>query len=230
MKNTKKIAVVLVLALPAVLFFAFDLQRFFTLSFIKESQAGFQSLYREWPLLVPGAFFLIYILVVAVNIPGAAVMSLAAGGLFGFRLGLLIVSFASSIGAALACFLARYVFRDLVRKKFGDRLKKVNDGVLREGAFYLFSLRLIPAIPFFVVNLVMGLTSMPLRTFYWVSQLGMLPGTMVFVNAGKELGRVESLSAILSPGLIISFVILGLFPLAAQKTISFLRGRAGKKA
>jgi uncharacterized membrane protein YdjX (TVP38/TMEM64 family) len=148
--------------------------------------------------------------------------------LFGLWTGLVVVSFASSIGATLACFVARFVLRDWVEGKFGDKLKTINQGVEREGAFYLFTMRLVPVFPFFVINLAMGLTRMPLRTFYWVSQLGMLPGTMVFVNAGKELGRIESLSGILSPGLIISFVILGLFPLAAKKTVGWYRARAGK--
>ena len=146
----------------------------------------------------------------------------------GFWIGFVTVSFASTIGATLACFVARFLLRDWVQNKFGEKLSAINKGIEDEGAFYLFSLRLVPIFPFFVINLVMGLTSIKLITFYWVSQIGMLPGTMVFVNAGKELAQIESLSGILSPGLIISFVILGLFPLAVKKLLNFYKKRTGK--
>jgi uncharacterized membrane protein YdjX (TVP38/TMEM64 family) len=167
----------------------------------------------------------IYIVVTALSLPGAAVMTLAGGGLFGFWVGLVVVSFASSIGATLACFVSRFLLREWVQNKFGDKLHSINKGIEEEGAFYLFSLRLVPIFPFFVINLVMGLTGMRLVTFYWVSQLGMLAGTMVYVNAGKELAKIESLSGILSPGLIISFVILGLFPLTVKKLLAWYKAR-----
>ncbi len=207
----------------AIIFFTLDLQQYLTLDYLKESQARFAGLYGEKPVLVPIIYMMIYILVTALSLPGAAILTLAGGALFGFTTGFFIVSFASSIGATLACFVARFVLRDWVQNKFGDKLSTINDGIAKEGAFYLFTLRLIPIFPFFVINLVMGLTKMPLFTFYWVSQLGMLAGTAVFVNAGKELARIDSLKGILSPGLIGSFVILGLFPLIVKKLLSVVK-------
>ena len=162
------------------------------------------------------------------RIPGAAVLTLAGGALFGFVVGTVVVSFASTIGATLACFVSRFLLREWVQKKFGDKLQSVNKGIEDEGAFYLFTMRLIPIFPFFVINLVMGLTRMPLRTFYWVSQVGMLPGTMVYINAGKELAKIDSLSGILSPSLLISFAILGLFPLTVKKLMKWYRTKKGK--
>ena len=207
------------------IFFALDLQQYLTLEYLKESQVRFADLYHAKPVLVIGAYMGIYILVTALSLPGAAILTLAGGALFGLVTGLIVVSFASSIGATLACLVARFVLRDWVQNKFGDKLSTINEGIAKEGAFYLFTLRLIPVFPFFVINLVMGLTKMSLFTFYWVSQLGMLAGTAVFVNAGKELAKIDSLSGILSPGLIGSFVILGLFPLVVKKLVSFIQGR-----
>jgi uncharacterized membrane protein YdjX (TVP38/TMEM64 family) len=166
--------------------------------------------------------------VVALNLPGAAVMTLAVGAFFGFWTGLVLVSFASTIGATLACMLARYMFRDWVQDRFGQRLQRVNRGFEREGAFYLFTMRLIPAIPFFAINVVMGLTPMRMWTFYWVSQVGMLPGTAVYVNAGKELGQIKSVSDILSWEVILSFVLLGVFPLAVKKAMVYYRRKTGR--
>ena len=223
----KRMAIVLALALAVALFFILDLGQYLSLSYIKSTQAQFQDIYTRHTFLVLGAYFLIYVAVVMLNLPGAAVMTLAGGALFGFWTALIVVSFASTIGATLACGLSRYLFRDFVQNRFGHRLSAINAGVEREGAFYLFTMRLIPAIPFFVINLVMGLTSMRLVTFYWVSQVGMLPGTAVFVNAGKELGQLESLSGIMSPSLIISFVLLGVFPLVVKKLVALYRKRAG---
>ncbi len=224
----KKAVIILVLAALVSAFFMFDLGDYLTLSYIKHSQAEFAQLYREYPAAVIGTYFLIYIAVTGLSLPGAAILTLLGGGLFGFRVGLVVVSFASSLGAVVACFAARYILRDWVQKKFKDRLAPINEGVEKEGAFYLFTLRLIPVFPFFVINLVMGLTPMRLFTFYWVSQVGMLAGTAVYVNAGKELAKIESAAGILSPGLIISFVILGLFPLAVKKAMSlYNRRKAG---
>lgn len=224
-RTVKKLALAAAIIAAVALFFAFDLGRFLTLDYIKESRDRFAALYAADPAVTLGGYFLIYILVVALNLPGAAIMSLAGGALFGFWIGLLVISFASSIGATLACALARYLFRDAVARRFGDKLAKVHEGVAREGAFYLFTMRLIPAIPFFAINLVMGLTEMRLWTFYWVSQLGMLAGTAVYVNAGKELGAIESLSGILSPGLIFSFALLGVFPLLVKKALTLYKKR-----
>jgi uncharacterized membrane protein YdjX (TVP38/TMEM64 family) len=165
----------------------------------------------------------VYILVTSLSLPGAAIMTLAAGALFGLLIGTIVVSFASTIGATLACFISRFVLQDWVQGRFGNKLKEVNDGIAREGTFYLFTLRLIPVFPFWLINLIIGLTKMSLRTFYWVSQVGMLAGTMVYVNAGKELAKIDSLSGILSPGLIISFALLGLFPLIVRKVLSIYK-------
>jgi len=221
----KKIALIVAGSALAAIFFAFDLQQYLTLDYLKESQARFADLYQAKPVMVIGVYMAIYILVTALSLPGAVILTLAGGALFGLVTGLIVVSFSSTIGATLACFVSRFVLRDWVQKKFGDKLATINEGVAKEGAFYLFTLRLIPVFPFFVINLAMGLTKMSLFTFYWVSQLGMLAGTAVFVNAGKELAKIDSLSGILSPGLIGSFVILGLFPLVVKKLVAYIQGR-----
>ena len=168
---------------------------------------------------------LLYIIVTALSLPGAAVMTLAGGALFGLPVGIVIVSIASTIGATMACFVARFIIRDWVQNRFGEKFKVINDGVDKEGALYLFTARLIPIFPFFVINLAMGLTKMPLIKFFWVSQLGMLAGTAVYVNAGRELGKIESLSGIFSPGLILSFVILGMFPITMKKLMSLIKNK-----
>ncbi len=207
----------------------FHLERYLTLDFIKDSQSRLQGLYATHTLLVIGAYMGIYILVTALSLPGAAVLTLAGGALLGLVTGTVAVSVASTVGATLACFVARFLLRDWVQTRFGERLATVNRGVEREGAFYLFTLRLIPVFPFFVINLVMGLTRMPLRTFFWVSQVGMLPGTLVYVNAGRELGKIDSLSGILSPSLIFSFVLLGLFPITVKKLMAYYRRKSGRQ-
>jgi uncharacterized membrane protein YdjX (TVP38/TMEM64 family) len=226
----KKLVMVAILVIAAVLFRVYHLEQYFSLAYIKGSQAKFAALYAQHQFLVLGVYFAIYVAVTALSLPGAAVMTLAGGALFGLWTGLLVVSFASSIGATLACLVARFVLRDWVQNKFGDKLTAMNRGIETEGSFYLFTLRLVPIFPFFVINLLLGLTRMPLRTFYWVSQLGMLAGTVVFVNAGKELAKVDSLSGILSPSLLISFAILGVFPIAVKKLLAFYRSKTGKAA
>ncbi len=225
--NIKRIVVVLIIVGLVAVFKIFNLGDYLSLSYIKESQHNFQELYAENNMAVIAVYMLIYILVTALSLPGAAIMTLAGGAVFGFVTGLIAVSFASTIGATLACIVSRFILRDWVQGKIGDKLKTVNEGVEKEGAFYLFTLRLIPAFPFWLINLGMGLTKMPLKTFYWVSQVGMLAGTAVFVNAGKELGEIDSLSGILSPGLIISFVLLGIFPIAAKRSIAFYKQKKG---
>lgn len=219
----KKIGLITVGAVLVALFFIYDLQQFLTLEYLKSSQASFAKLYDGRPFLVMGAYLLLYILVTGLSLPGAVIMTLAGGGLFGLWKGVLLVSFASTIGATCACFAARFILQDWVQQRFGDKLTTFNEGVQREGTFYLFTLRLIPVFPFFMINLVMGLTKMRLTTFYWVSQLGMLPGTLVFVNAGKEIAKIDSLSGILSPSLLGSFVLLGVFPLAVKKVMELVR-------
>jgi uncharacterized membrane protein YdjX (TVP38/TMEM64 family) len=201
----------------------FNIGDYLSLSYIKESQERFAALYRDQRVTVTAAYMVIYILVTSLSLPGAAVMTLAGGALFGLVTGTVVVSFASTIGATLACFVARFILRDWMQGRFGDKLKTVNEGIKKEGALYLFTLRLIPVFPFWLINLVMGLTKMPIGRFYWVSQVGMLPGTIVYVNAGKELGKIDSLSGILSPGLILSFMLLGIFPLLAKKSIALYK-------
>ncbi len=224
MKN-KKSLLLIGLFLLVVLFFAFDLGRFFNLAFIKSQQAGLQELYAQKPSLVIAAYFAIYVAVTALSLPGAAIMTLAAGAIFGLAVGTVIVSFAASVGATLAFLAARFVLGESVQNKFASRLVEINKGIDKEGAFYLFTLRLVPLVPFFVINLVMGLTKMKTLTYYWVSQLGMLLGTAVYVNAGTQLAKIDSLKGILSPGLIGSFVLLGIFPLIAKKIVDAVKAR-----
>ncbi|MDH3346593.1 MAG: TVP38/TMEM64 family protein [Desulfobulbaceae bacterium] len=208
-----------------VAFLYFDLAQYLSLEYLKASQAKFQALYHAHTMPFIAAYMGIYIMVTAMSLPGAAVLTLAGGGLFGLFIGTIIVSFASTIGGTLACIISRYLLRDWVHNKFGDKLTTINAGIEKEGAFYLFSLRLVPLFPFFVINLVMGLTRMPLFTYFWVSQLGMFAGTVVYVNAGKELAKIDNLSGILSPGLIISFALLGLFPITVKKLLDFYKSK-----
>jgi uncharacterized membrane protein YdjX (TVP38/TMEM64 family) len=207
------------------MFKIFHLDQYLTLSYMKESQQGFLTLYNEHQFIVITGYMAIYILLTALSLPGAAILTVAGGALFGLLVGTIIVSFASTIGATLALIVSRFLLRDWVQGKFADKLSTINQGIDREGAFYLFTMRLIPAIPFFVINLVMGITKIPLITFFGVSQLGMLPGTVVYVNAGKELAKIDSLSGILSPGLIFSFVLLGLFPITVKKLMALYKSK-----
>ncbi len=224
-EHINKIIIVAVIIGLIAAFKIFNLGDYLSLSYIKESQEKFQALYSENSIAVIAVYMAIYILVTSLSLPGAAIMTLAAGALFGLLIGTIVVSFASTIGATLACFAARFILRDWVQGKVGEKLKTINEGVEKEGAFYLFTLRLIPIFPFWLINLVMGLTRMPLKTFYWVSQVGMLAGTIVYVNAGKELGKIDSLSGILSPTLILSFVLLGLFPIITKKLLGLYKKR-----
>ena len=225
LKNSKKIIAVIVLIGLVAAFRILGLQNYLTLSHLKDSREQLALLYAAHKLLVIAAYMGIYIFVTCLSLPGAAILTLAGGAFFGLWSGTLIVSFASSIGATLACFVSRFVLRDWVQEKLGSKWRIVNDGIGKEGAFYLFTLRLIPVFPFWIINLVMGLTRMPFKTFYWVSQVGMLPGTIVYVNAGRELGKVESLSAVVSPGLIFSLAALGLFPIVAKKSVALFKSK-----
>ncbi|MFP4423323.1 MAG: dihydrolipoyl dehydrogenase [Desulfococcaceae bacterium] len=225
-----RIAVAVVIAALAILFFAFDLGQYLTLAELKARHAAFQDYYQDHTVLTLGIYALIYIVVTALSLPGAAVMTLAGGALFGFWAGLIVVSFASSIGATLAFIVARFLLRDYVQRKFGRRLKALNRGVERDGAFYLFTLRLVPIFPFFVINLAMALTPIKTGIYYIVSQIGMLPGTAVFVNAGTQLAQIDSLGGILSPSLLFSFALLGIFPLIAKKFVNWLKTRKAMAA
>jgi uncharacterized membrane protein YdjX (TVP38/TMEM64 family) len=222
-----RIIIVLVIVLLIVAFRVLHLEQYLTLAYLKSSREQFALLYAQRTVLVIAGYMLIYTVATALSMPGAAILTLAGGALFGQVTGTIVVSFASTIGATLACLVSRYLLRDWVQARFGDKLQRINEGMEREGGWYLFTLRLIPVFPFFVINLLMGLTPIRLFTYYWVSQLGMLPATIVYVNAGRELGRLESLAGILSPSLIFSFVLLGLFPIVVKKIMNRLN-KAGK--
>ena len=223
--NPKKLAVLVVLLVAIAAFFVFDLGHYFSLAYIKESQASFIAAYAERPVLVTLVFFGVYVAITALSLPGAAIMTLASGASFGLVWGTIVVSFASTLGATLAMLAARTVLRETIEKRFGKKLAEVNRGVDKEGAFYLFTLRLIPAIPFFALNLLMGLTRMKTWTFFWVSQIGMFAGTVAYVYAGTEIGKIDSLRSILSPGLLGAFVLLGIFPLVTKKIVDAVRAR-----
>ncbi|MBI5551835.1 MAG: TVP38/TMEM64 family protein [Desulfobacterales bacterium] len=227
-KMTGKIAVIGIVVFGIIAFFSLNLRQYLSLEYIKASQETFQSLYQSHRFSVIAAYMGIYIVATALSLPGAAVLTLAGGGLFGLLTGTVAVSFASTIGATLACAGSRFLLRDWVQGKLGDKLATINAGIEKEGAFYLFSLRLVPVFPFFVINLLMGLTPMRLFTFFWVSQLGMLAGTVVFVNAGRQLARIDSLSGILSPGVLVSFAVLGLFPITVKKLLALYKRKFGK--
>ena len=221
----KKLVLIVLVGLVVTAFFAFDLDEMLTLQTLKAGQERFAGWQETSPWLVGLGFFALYVTVTSLSVPGAAVMTIAAGALFGLLWGTLIVSFASSIGATVAFLIARFLLRDAVQRRFGRRLKTIDEGIKREGAFYLFTLRLVPVFPFFVINVLMSLTAIRAMTFYWVSQLGMLPATLVYVNAGTQLGQVETLSGILSPGILLSFALLGLFPLIAKRVLDAVKKR-----
>lgn len=223
MKN--KIAVVVVLMVLIIAFFAFDLGRFFNLEYLKTQQASLDAYYQSRPWTTTVGFFFLYVLVAALSLPGAAILTLAAGAIFGLFKGLLVASFASTIGATLAFLASRFLLRDAIETRFGARMEAFQKNFEKDGAFYLFTLRLVPAFPFFLVNLGMGLTKIRTGVFYLVSQLGMLAGTLVFVNAGTQLAQIDSLSGILSPALLFSFVLLGVFPLIAKKILDAVNAR-----
>jgi len=220
-----KILVFVLLAVAIAAFFALDFDRYFTLDYLKSSQQAFQDYYQAHPAATMALYFALYVLVAATSVPGATILTLAGGALFGLFIGVLLISFASTIGALLAFLSSRYLLRDWVRERFGQKLAGVDAGFKRDGSTYLFMLRLVPVFPFFLVNLLMGLTKVRPLTFYWVSQVGMLAGTIVYVNAGTQLAGIDSLRGILSPALIGSFVILGCFPLLARSALRIWRSR-----
>jgi pyruvate/2-oxoglutarate dehydrogenase complex dihydrolipoamide dehydrogenase (E3) component/uncharacterized membrane protein YdjX (TVP38/TMEM64 family) len=211
--------------LAVLAFFVFDLGRFLDFDALKAAQGDIEALRDARPFLASAVFFMVYVAVTALSLPGATIMTLAGGAVFGLGWGLLLISFASSIGATLAFLIVRFIAREPVQRRYGDKLAKINSGIEREGAFYLFALRLVPLFPFFLINVVMALTPIRTWTFYWVSQVGMLAGTAVYVNAGTQLGQLEGPEGILSPTLILSFALLGIFPLIARRVLESLRRR-----
>jgi uncharacterized membrane protein YdjX (TVP38/TMEM64 family) len=206
----------------------FQFRESLTLHNLASRESELRSLQQSQPLLVYGIAFLIYVAVTGLSLPGATVLTLTCAWFFGFWRGVLLVSFASTAGATLAFLVSRFLLRDSIQRRFGDRLQTFNQALEREGAFYLFMLRLIPAVPFFVINAVMGLTPLRTGTYWWVSQLGMLPGTAVYVYAGSRVPDLTTLAekgvkGILSPQLLIAFVLLGVVPLILKRIVQRLR-------
>lgn len=223
--SKRKLILLLVIATAIGLFVVLDLGRFLDLEWFKQQQDAIETYRQAHPLLTAGGFFLVYVAVTGLSLPGAAVMTLVGGAIFGLLWGTVIISFASTIGATLAFLASRLLLRDSVQQRFGDRLRTINEGIAREGAFYLFALRLVPIFPFFAINLLMGLTPIRTWTFYWISQLGMLAGTIVYVNAGTQLAQIDSVGGILSPAILGSFVLLALFPFIAKKLVAWIEAR-----
>lgn len=213
------------LGLLILLFYVFDLQRVFSLNALKASHDTLRQVYEDKPLYIIGIYSVTYIVMAALSLPGATVMTLAGGAMFGIWVGVPVVLISATIGATLAFWVARYILRDTVQRRFGDRLETINNGLERDGAFYLFSLRLVPAFPFFLINLLMGLTKIRSRTFFWASLIGMFAGSSVYVNAGTHLASITSLSDILSPDLIISFTLLAIFPWLARWGLGLVKTR-----
>lgn len=218
-----KIVLVVLIALLIAAFFIFDLQQYFSLDYLKEQKEALSEVYATNPVTIAALFFLTYVVFTAFALPAAGILTLAGGAIFGFWKGLILVSFASTIGATIAFLLTRYLFQEPIQKKFGARLETINRGIEKEGAFYVFGLRLVPIFPFFMINSLLALTKLKTSTFYWASQLGMLVGTAVFVNAGTQLAQISSTSDILSPKLLLSFVLLGVFPIIAKYTLTWLK-------
>jgi uncharacterized membrane protein YdjX (TVP38/TMEM64 family) len=220
-----KIAFFCLIALLVFIFFYFGFHQYANLEFLKFQQAYISEYTASHPLYAAFIFFTAYVVITGLSLPGAAIMTLAGGAVFGLLTGMLLVSFASTIGATFAFLASRYLFRESLQQKFADRLQVINQGIEKDGAFYLFTLRLVPVFPFFIINLVMGLTPMKTLTFFLVSQVGMLAGTIVYVFAGTQLAQINTLKDIFSPELIFAFTLLGVFPLLAKKTVDFIQSR-----
>ena len=216
----KKLALLAFIGVLIGLYVHYDLGQYLSLQSLKNQQAAIEAFRTSNPLLSITGYFVVYVIVTALSFPGAALLTLAGGAVFGLLWGTVIVSFASTIGATLAFLMSRFLLRDWVAGRFGQRLAAIDEGVRREGGFYLFTLRLVPAFPFFLVNLLLGLTAMKTRTYFWVSQIGMLAGTVVYVNAGTQLAKLDSLSGILSPSLLGSFVLLGILPASLWRSFA----------
>ena len=221
----RRLVLIAVLSGAAIAYYSLDLGHYLSLDYFKSQQAAIETWRAAQPAKAALVFFLAYVAVTGLSLPGATVMTLAGGAIFGLLWGTVLASFASAAGATLAFLASRFLLRDWVQRRFGERLRAINAGIEREGGFYLFTLRLVPVFPFFVINLLLGLTAIRTRTFYWVSQAGMLLGTIVYVNAGTQLAKIESLWGILSPAIVASFALLGIFPLMAKKIQEHLRAR-----
>ncbi len=222
MKPGKIILIVIIISLIAS-FFIFDIGQYISLAFLKAKQTDIENYYISNPVKTALLFCSIYVIATGLSLPAAGILTLAGGAIFGVLFGTVLVSFASTIGATLAFLASRFLFRDFIQNRFTDKLKVINQGIEKDGAFYLFTLRLVPVFPFFIINMVMGLTPIRTLTFALVSQIGMLAATIVFVNAGTQLAKINELGDILSPKLIASFILLGLFPLIAKKSVDLFR-------
>jgi uncharacterized membrane protein YdjX (TVP38/TMEM64 family) len=220
-----KIILIIILAVLITAFFLFDFGQYFNLEFLKTKQAEIDAFYMANPITAALSFFSIYVFLTGLSLPAAGIMTLIGGAIFGLVWGTVLVSFASSIGATLAFLVSRYLFRDIIQQKFSQQLKPINEGIEMDGGFYLFTLRLVPVFPFFIINLVMGLTPIRTITFFLVSQVGMLPASMIFINAGTQLAQINDPSDILSINIIVSFALLGIFPLLAKKTVDFIQAK-----
>lgn len=225
----KKITLLLIILCVITLFIGFDLHQYLTLDYLKSQHLAFNLYYATHPWATILSYTAIYILVTALSLPGATIMTLAGGAVFGLGSGTLIVSFASSIGATLAFLASRYMLQNWIQKKYNKRLNTINQGIEKEGALYLFTLRLIPIFPFFLINLLMGITTIRTWQFYLVSQIGMLPATLIYVNAGDQLSSITSLTDIISPQILLSFALLGIFPLLAKKIVNLIQYYRNKK-
>lgn len=223
--NIKKTLILLVIIILAVLLYTLGINEYLNLNTLKSFQNEWTEAYQARPIEIISLYFIMYVAVTGLSLPGATLMTLVGGALFGTALGTAIISFASTIGATIAFLLSRYFFKDWVQKKFSKQLVTINEGIEKEGNYYLFTLRLVPLFPFFIINLVMGLTPIKTFSFYWVSQVGMFLGTLVYVNAGTQLAKLDSLSGILSPALIVSFSLIGLLPLVTKKITQLINSR-----
>ena len=228
MKANKIFLILIIIALIAG-FFIFDIGQYVNLEFLKARQADIENYYVEHPLNTILIFFFTYVLFTGLSLPAASILTLTGGAIFGLLVGIILVSFASTLGATFAFLASRFLFKDFVQQRFRDKLEVINQGIVKDGAFYLFTMRLVPVFPFFIVNIVMGLTPIRTLTYAMVSQIGMLAPTIVFVNAGTQLAKINEVSDILSFPLIASFVLLGIFPLIAKKTVDFFRSSANEK-
>jgi len=224
-RNRWRLVLVAAIVVIVAVFYAFGFERYLSLAALRRQETAIMHLYALHPVLWTLAYFAVYVAVTGLSLPLSIPITLLAGPLFGFIRGSVIVTLAATVGATLAFWAARYLFRDWVQAHFSHRLAAINQGIERDGVFYLFLLRLIPAFPFFVINLALGLTPMRTRTYFLVSLVGMIPGTALYVNAGVQLGRIHSLHDLLSPGLVVSFVALGVFPLVVKKAVDFRRRR-----
>lgn len=224
-KNFLKLALAAAVIVCIALFFFLPLNEYLSFEYLQRQRSSIVDLYLAHPTLFIATYIAVYVVLTGLSIPSATLLTLIGGAVFGTAIGTVVILFASTLGAVCAFILARYVLRDYVQLKFRKYLSHINRGVAEEGAFYLFGLRVVPVVPYFVVNFVMGLTPIRLWTYYWVTQLGMLPGTFLYVNSGKELGNLQSASGILSWSLILSLVALGIFPLVAKKLVDVIKIR-----